>query len=223
MDRAIREQVGVVEFEADMSGQVAPVGVSHLGVNPAEMLSRFLLELKTYVHCLNESRVNPWTQYPSPYQIVIQELKSEFTLRTTPQKAHAYSHMTFPPPRTLSQMKDMIKEQAATFSAAHSLENAVEIRWAGYQAEPKSSGAERLEHLLELARRRCKFDPITIGPSTGTSDMHHFDRLGIPVLMYGPGQGYNPHRPNEYYHVDDLSRMSKFLLQFLDLWWSGSP
>jgi acetylornithine deacetylase/succinyl-diaminopimelate desuccinylase-like protein len=60
--------------------------------------------------------------------------------------------------------------------------------------------------------------PIDVGPSTGTSDMRHFSLAGIPCMLYGPGNGYNPHRPDEHYYLDDLPRIILFYLAFVNGW-----
>jgi len=37
--------------------------------------------------------------------------------------------------------------------------------------------------------------------------MRHFVRRNIPCVLFGPGIGYNPHRPNECFHLDSLAPM----------------
>ena len=61
-------------------------------------------------------------------------------------------------------------------------------------------------------------EPIEVGPSTGLSDMRHFAALGTPCLLYGPGTGYNPHRPDERYHLTDLPRMDPFYVALARRW-----
>ena len=61
------------------------------------------------------------------------------------------------------------------------------------------------------AARRNGIPEVRIGPSTGTSDMRHFAKRNIPCLLYGPGRGFNPHRPDEHFLLDDLPFMMKAL------------
>jgi acetylornithine deacetylase/succinyl-diaminopimelate desuccinylase-like protein len=60
--------------------------------------------------------------------------------------------------------------------------------------------------------------PITVGPSTGTSDLRHFVAVGIPCLLYGPGDGGNPHRLNEYYKLADLRRIVLLYAEVIRRW-----
>jgi acetylornithine deacetylase/succinyl-diaminopimelate desuccinylase-like protein len=55
-------------------------------------------------------------------------------------------------------------------------------------------------------------------PSTGTSDMRHFAARGIPCVLFGPGRGFNPHRANEHYYLDDLPKMTTLLLGMIERW-----
>jgi acetylornithine deacetylase/succinyl-diaminopimelate desuccinylase-like protein len=61
---------------------------------------------------------------------------------------------------------------------------------------------------------------VRIGPSTGTSDMRHFARRGIPCLLYGPGRGFNPHRADEHFLLDDLPLMMQVYLDMVIEWCS---
>jgi acetylornithine deacetylase/succinyl-diaminopimelate desuccinylase-like protein len=48
--------------------------------------------------------------------------------------------------------------------------------------------------------------------------MRHFARRGIPCLLYGPGRGFNPHRPDEHFLLDDLPFMMKVYLDMAVDW-----
>jgi acetylornithine deacetylase/succinyl-diaminopimelate desuccinylase-like protein len=73
------------------------------------------------------------------------------------------------------------------------------------------------------AAERHGIPEVRIGPSTGTSDLRHFGRRGIPCLLYGPGRGFNPHRADEHFVLEDLPRMMKVYLDMIDTWCNGAP
>jgi acetylornithine deacetylase/succinyl-diaminopimelate desuccinylase-like protein len=75
-----------------------------------------------------------------------------------------------------------------------------------------------LRALIRDAARKNGIVDVRIGPSTGTSDMRHFARRGIPCVLYGPGRGYNPHRPDEHFLLDDLPVMMKVYLDAVVEW-----
>jgi acetylornithine deacetylase len=206
LDRAINQHAGNLEFGVVVKGRPASVAVSHMGVNAAEMLARLALYLRERVFALNAERRAPWTQFPSPFQISLQLIDSVGRQLTVPDSARARFYMTFPPPCTLASVRLMLTEVAAQFCAEHGL-LPVQFDWDGFATEPVATDCAPLEEVLRQSAAGLALAPIGVGPSTGTSDMRHFAAAGIPCLLYGPGDGGNPHRANEYYKLADLERI----------------
>jgi acetylornithine deacetylase/succinyl-diaminopimelate desuccinylase-like protein len=48
--------------------------------------------------------------------------------------------------------------------------------------------------------------------------MRHFVAAGIPCVLYGPGNGFAPHRADEYYELADLPRMVRVFLSLANVW-----
>ena len=48
--------------------------------------------------------------------------------------------------------------------------------------------------------------------------MRHFAKRNIPCLLYGPGRGFNPHRADEHFFLDDLPFMMKLYLDMVVDW-----
>lgn len=219
-DRAIDRHAGQLQFDVRVAGVPAPVGVSHLGVNAADALARFVARLADRVATLNAARVDPWTRFPSPFQLVTQRLAAAGSPLTVPDRADATCYVTFPPPWTLTTMRRFLDQEAASFAADRNLHPAPALDYNGFQAEPVVADATRLGVALNESAACVGFGPIDVGPSTGTSDLRHFAAAGIPCVLYGPGTGFNPHRPDEHYHLDDLVPMVK-LFTALVLDWCG--
>jgi acetylornithine deacetylase/succinyl-diaminopimelate desuccinylase-like protein len=92
------------------------------------------------------------------------------------------------------------------------------LSWHGLATEPVSCASKELRALVRETARRHGIADLRIGPSTGASDMRHFAKRGIPCLLYGPGRGFNPHRPNEYFLLDDLPLMMQVYLDMMIGW-----
>ena len=212
-DRAIREHAGQLQVHLRVKGRPASVAVSHLGRSAAEMLAELALALKRDVHGLNDGRVAPWDRFPSPFQCVLQELRSEAPIFTLPEDASARLYLTFCPPMSLADVKARLVRVAGEFARDHGWPEPPVVTWGDYQLDPVASESEALEALLQAAAGATGLAAIDVGPSTGTSDMRHFARRGIPCLLYGPGTGFNPHRPDEYYQLDDLRPMLTLYLE----------
>lgn len=213
-DRAIREHAGQLQCRLHVKGRPASVAVSHLGRSAAEMLAELALALKREIHALNDGRPAPWDRFPSPFQCVLQRLQSDAPIFTLPEDASALLYVTFCPPVALPEMQRRITAFAHDFAARHDWPEPPRVVWGDYQIEPVSSveTGGGLEALIQAAAGAAGVGPIEVGPSTGTSDMRHFSRRGIPCLLYGPGRGFNPHRPDEYYQLDDLLPMLRLYL-----------
>jgi acetylornithine deacetylase len=217
-DKAINQHAGNMQFELKLQGKPASVSVSHMGTNAAEMMARLLIHLRDAVFALNAARCDPWTRFPSPYQLVIQKLHSEGEQLTVPELARAQCYVTFPPPFTLVTAREFLQEKAAVFARANALTDLPEFAWVGYAVEPVASDAHQMEQVMQRSATRLDMAPIDVGPSTGTSDMRHFLAAGSQCLLYGPGSGFNPHRPDEHYYLEDLPRMILFYLDVTHEW-----
>lgn len=221
-DKAISQHAGNLQFSVNLRGKPASVSVSHMGVNAAELMGRMLLELRDAVFLLNEEKVPPWDRFPSPFQFVVQSLHSQGELLTVPDFADAECYMTFPPPYTLEKMREFILERVNAFAARHNLPVIPVVNWK-VSLEPVSADISRIKNIFENTANELGFSPIDISPSTGTSYLRHFVNAGIPCLLYGPGTGYNPHRADEHYYLDDLPRMILFYLTFINNWCGNEP
>jgi acetylornithine deacetylase len=221
LDRLINEHAGQLQFEIAVRGRSASVAVSHLGCNAAELMARLVLTLRDAVHALNDGRTAPWTRFPSPFQLCVQRIHSEGTQLTVPDRATAQCYVTFAPPFALSDVRKLIAETIRAFESRLGPEAApspVTLAWSGLAAEPTRGEGNALEEVVVAAAQRAGIRDIVPGPSTGTSDLRHFVRAGIPGLLFGPGNGHNPHRPDEHYAVDDLVTMIAIYLEVLRRW-----
>src|SRR2546430_4849353 len=108
-DRAIDQHAGNMEFHITLKGRPASVSVSHLGANAAEMLSRTLLHLRDAFHRLNEGRQPPWTEFPSPNQLVIHGMSADAPRFSVPVAASARCFVTFAPPGTIESTRALLE------------------------------------------------------------------------------------------------------------------
>lgn len=217
-DRAIDRHAGNMEFHVALQGRPASVSVSHLGVNAAELLSRTLLHLRDAFFRRNDTRQPPWTEFPSPYQFVIHGMHADAPRFSVPVEAGARCFVTFPPPDTIDRVRLFLEEEAREHAQANGYPHAPVFAWTGFAAEPVSCATEDLRALVRDAAKRNGIAEVRIGPSTGTSDLRHFARRAIPCLLYGPGRGFNPHRADEHFLLDDLPRMMRVYLDMLIDW-----
>jgi len=222
-DRAIDQHAGNMEFCIGLKGRAASVSVSHLGANAAEMLARTLLVLHDRVQVLNETRQPPWTEFPSPYQFVIHAISADAPRFSVPVDASARCFVTFPPPTTITDMRRFLDHEGRRHAELNGYPHVPEFVWDGFSAEPVAAATEELRTLVRGAAQRHGISELRIGPSTGTSDMRHFARRGIPCLLYGPGRGFNPHRPDEHFLLDDLPFMMKLYLDMVVEWCRIAP
>ncbi|MGH9721444.1 MAG: M20 family metallopeptidase [Bryobacteraceae bacterium] len=216
-DRAIDRHAGQIQFALYVQGKAASVCVSHLGVNAADLLARLVARLADAVVALNATRTGDWLRYPSPFQLVTQRLASEGAQLTVPEMAQATCYMTFPPPWTIGRTLTFLDAEVAAFAARHQLSDPPCMRVL-FRAEPVASEASEMVGVLRRSAVDAGFGSVETSPSTGTSDLRHFVARGIPCVLYGPGGGANPHRPDEYYDLGDLPRMVRLFVDFASRW-----
>jgi acetylornithine deacetylase len=222
-ENAICMHAGNLQFAITALGRPASVSVSHMGLNAAEELFEFLLRLRDDIFSLNPGRKEPWTRFPSPNQFSTQIFNSTGRALTVPDKAEALCYLTFTPPNDLATIRARIENAARSFAAEHSLPDLV-VQWAGYFAsEPVGASDRALEATMQKVAVSLGRPQINFVPSTGTSDMRHFVSRKIPCVLYGPGRGFNPHRADEHYHLDDLKWMSEMIREIALHWTSEGP
>jgi acetylornithine deacetylase len=217
-DTAINQHAGNLQFCLKVSGRPASVSVSHMGLNAAEHLFELLLRLRAEIFALNEGRPAPWTQFPSPNQFATQSVSSIGRALTVPDQAEAVCYMTFTPPATVRQLRERIENIAQRFAAERSVPR-IEVQWENYfSAEPVATNDETLVTTVQHVAQTSGWQPIRFVPSTGTSDMRHFVARGIPCVLFGPGRGFNPHRADEHYYLDDLPKMTELMSELVAQW-----
>lgn len=220
-DRAIDRHAGNMEFHVALQGRPASVSVSHLGANAAEMLPAMLLHLRDAFRRLNAEREPPWTDFASPYQFVIHGISADAPRFSLPATASARCFVTFPPPATTASMRTFLEAEARRYAAENGYPLPPVFDWDGFAADPVCCATAELCAVLAESARRNGISDIRIAPSTGTSDLRHFASRGIPCLLYGPGRGFNPHRADEHFLIDDLPFMMKVYLDMIVAWCNG--
>jgi acetylornithine deacetylase len=214
----VDQQVGNLQFDVEVIGKSVSVSVSHMGANAGEMLAGLLLDLKRMVHDMNDSRSAPWTMYPTPNQFVIKQMTCDSRHLSVPDQATGTAFLTFTPPLTIAAMKTMIEERAKAFAAANAWVQPPKINWNSLTAEPCATSSAAFGEVLRTHVGANTGTTPDLVPSTGTSDLRHFSAYGVPCVLFGPGRGYNPHRADEYYHIDDLPLMVAILNDTATAW-----
>ncbi len=213
-DWGINEHAGNVRFGVSVFGRPSSVGVSHMGVNAAELLAQLVLELRAAVFGLNRANATPWTRYPSPNQCSVLSLDCQEAAFTVPALASATCHATFTPPLQSAGFREMVAAVVRQFAVQHQLERAPELDWRGFSTEPVRSTSAELESVIRAAARV----DVPFGPSTGTSDLRHFVDRGIPCVLFGPGRGQNPHRADECFELNSLEETTAILERTITAW-----
>ena len=158
-DRAIDRHAGNMEFHVALKGRPASVSVSHMGANAAEMLSRMLLDLRNAFFRLNDKRQAPWTEFPSPYQLVIHGLNADAPRFCVPVDASARCFTTFPPPDTIASVRRFLEEESVKGAQANGYPHAPVFVWEGFAAEPVSCASAELAALWSQRSGRASRDP----------------------------------------------------------------
>jgi acetylornithine deacetylase len=213
---AIDQHVGAMSAHVSLRGKPVSISVSHLGKNAIDLLSELLQDLRSTVFARNASRKAPWTRFPSPFQLVTTSMSGEGTPNTVPEFATAEIQITFPPPDSTASVRALIDERVRAFAVRHDID-VPGIDWQ-MTFEPVAGGSPLLSTTLRQTCDDLGMQRIDIGPSTGWSDMRRFAEFGMPCILYGPGEGYNPHRADEYYELSDLPRMIEFYYRFIERW-----
>ncbi len=215
-ERVVNKHAGNLHFGLSTLGKPASVSVSHMGVNAAENLMDIITHLRKRTSELNKHNQSPWTEFPSPNQLVTQHFHAESPSLTVPDKAYAEIFVTYLLPHTPQSMQVQIQEWVEEVAAHTGGE--FSLHWGGFSAAPVEGNTAALETCICDAAKLVDGREVMVSASTGTSDMRHFVRRNIPCVLYGPGKGHNPHRCDEYYELEDLNVMTAILIQTIENW-----
>ena len=214
---AINKHAGNLQFSLKVQGRPASVSVSHMGLNAAETMFELLLRLRREILALNEGCPAPWSQFPSPNQFSTQSVNAIGRPLTVPDDAEALCYMTFTPPNTLQSIRAQIEDTVRKFAIERTVPD-ISVRWDEcFFAEVVDSKDTALEKSMQAVAETLK-RPLGFVPSTGTSDMRHFVARGIPCVLFGPGRGFNPHRADERFHLEDLDWMTPMVVEIVRHW-----
>jgi acetylornithine deacetylase/succinyl-diaminopimelate desuccinylase-like protein len=155
--------------------------------------------------------------FPSPFQLVTQRITAESIALTLPEVATASCHVTFPPPVSAAGLQRLLDQWTREFAGRRGLDGRYELVW-GFAAEPVEACAGDIARVLARVANDLGMTVPSLAPSTGPSDLRHFADAGIPGLLYGPGRGYNAHRPDEHYRLDDLPAMICLFVELAAAW-----
>jgi len=221
--RGIDRHAGNARLGIRVHGRPASVSVSHMGLNAAEKLVELLLELRAAVFALNAGNQPPWTQFPSPNQFVTQRLDcAAGGPLVVPETAWAEAHITFTPMVALAELWAELHRVADAFATRAGLPQPIELTWLAAPIEPVVTRSEPLQAIIAAAAGAAGLGEVGFGPSSGTSDMRHFAARGIPCVLYGPGNGFNPHRPDEYFELSSLKLMAATVFTAVVDWCGSS-
>jgi acetylornithine deacetylase len=220
-EKGIDRHAGNCQFRVSVKGRPASVSVSHVGTNAAEMLMMLLMEMRQAIFARNAANEAPWTRFPSPNQFVVQSLHSLGETLTVPTSASAQAYVTFTPPAQLADIRAQLNGLAEEFTSRNDLPEPPVLDWSGFATQPVISQAAEISAAINDAACDLGMPYIDFGPSTGTSDMRHFVDKDIPCVLYGPGNGFMPHRTDEHYFLDGIPTMVRLLDRTVERWCNG--
>src|SRR5262245_36112441 len=148
-DKAITAHAGQLQFGIRVHGRPASVSVSHVGVNAADRAARLVVRLADAVSLVNATRSEPWTRFPSPFQLVTQQLSARGAPLTVPEYAEAVCYMTFPPPWTLDRARRFLQAEVDAFAREYQLCPPPELHFDRFAVEPVESDATSLATRLQ--------------------------------------------------------------------------
>ncbi|MHC4551721.1 MAG: M20 family metallopeptidase [Planctomycetota bacterium] len=188
----LRAHRGILWLKVETAGRTAHGSMPHLGINAILKMNAFLNRLADYQI--------PHTPHPllggcsmsinqigggSATNIVPESCAVELDIRTLPGQSHEEII------DSLKAICDELHAEDAEFNAKISIIRAVD--------------ALETEETNEFVQSACTATGINETKSAGfTTDGPYFAKLNAPVIIFGPGDGSQCHKPNEHLELAQL-------------------
>jgi succinyl-diaminopimelate desuccinylase len=198
---------GILWLEITTKGKTAHGSTPQLGINAINSMNLLQNELRSYKiphspHAvLGDCSISINKIYGgSATNIVPEQCTIEIDIRTLPSLGHEEIV------KDLKEKLDKLNSQHSRFSAELGL--------------LRDIPALETDNNSPFVRDFCAATGIAETHTVGfTTDGPHFAKLGLPVVIFGPGKPDLAHKPNEYIDLTDLERAvdyyKKIILHFL--------
>jgi succinyl-diaminopimelate desuccinylase len=198
---------GILWLKVETFGKAAHSSTPHLGVNAITSMRAVLNELDNYKipferhELLGECSMSINTiAGGEAMNIVPDKCKIEIDIRTVP--GQNYQDIL----DDLHNIFAKLKQKNPKFDAAVSIIRDV--------------GALETDSGCDFVKAFCSAVGINETTAVGfTTDGPHFASLGVPVVIFGPGQPHLAHKPDEYIDISDLKKGVQYykniILKFL--------
>ncbi|MFA7485365.1 MAG: M20 family metallopeptidase [Phycisphaerae bacterium] len=198
---------GLLWVEVITKGKTAHGSMPHLGINAIKSMRDFLDELENYNlgntndEVLGKASMSINTiEGGKAINVVPDECRTKIDIRTLPGQKHEDIINDF------KKMFAKLKAKKSDFNADISIVRSTE----GLKAQNDS----------EFVRRFCAVVGCQQTKTAGfCTDGPYLSRLGLPVVIFGPGKCELCHQPDEYIEIEDLQKAveyyKKIIRQFL--------
>lgn len=84
--------------------------------------------------------------------------------------------------------------------------------------EPAPFGLTSKESPIVSAIRTILDDRVKLSISKGSTDQCFFTKRDISAVVFGPGERKTIHQPNEYCHLDNITKSLDMFMSLIDIW-----
>ena len=219
-ERAVVSHLGQQWVQLKIPGEAKAACNNSRASNPVQFVPPLLTVLRDLERELN--RGVSWFGIENPCYVSIGSLSAGIWAGSTPENISLNLQIGFCSPWTFSEVREIFQDN---ISNCDQLPDNIEVQFLGLSTNPVDGDPENELCILLKRAVRENFDKeLEVVPVTGHADIRHFTNAkgqSVPVCLYGPGGGGNPHIANEYYHLDHMPVVAKNLVHAILNWWGN--
>jgi succinyl-diaminopimelate desuccinylase len=195
---------GFASTEVVVKGRAAHGALPWEGANAIEGMAEVIVALRRELWPVLENRVNPYFHHSSAS---INMIEGGIKQNVVPDRCSIYIDRRIIPGENPEDNVREIREIAER-AVASVPDASVEVRGLGLGAASMSEPDSPVVKAMLAANEHLGLDTELTGFSMGT-DGRHFAAVGIPTIIYGPGDPKLAHIPDEWVGIDEVMNATR--------------
>lgn len=199
MNRVCVGEKGFASTEVIAHGRAAHGALPWEGANSIEAMAEIIVALRSELWPKLDARTHPYFHHSSAS---INMIDGGVKTNVVPDRCRIYiDRRIIPgedPQDDVQEIRDIAEKAIAGFKGV-----SVEVRGIGLGRASMSDPDSSIVRAMLAANQSLGLDTNLTGFSMGT-DGRHFAALGIPTIIYGPGDPALAHIPDEWVGIDEL-------------------
>jgi acetylornithine deacetylase len=216
---------GAAFWRIHINGKAAHGGSKYKGISAVEkgfLVAQKLSELEKWRNDNICSKHPLYKDYPLSAPVTLGIFKGGQFTSGVPETCMLEGCIEFVPGEKSEDVRKMFEQAVLSVCDEDSwmAQHPPNIEWFGLLYEPAETDESNcfVQTAIECFRDITNREPVVDGFEAGTDMRLVANEFGIPGFMFGPGDIFSAHAPNEFVNIEQLKEATKILMLLMIRW-----